>query len=152
MYICGLLVFLACYFTSGVLTQDIPVSQQCLGCICEAASSCNITEHCSGKVCGPFSITMEYWTDSGKPTINGESPNSSKAFANCASDKYCSILSIQGYMNKFQQDCDEDGEIDCDDFTIIHLNGGYHCKGLRMPEPYGKLYRKCKKRVGLFEL
>lgn len=49
-----------------------PVSQTCLGCICEASSGCNTTLKCNGDVCGPFRITWAYWADSGKPTLSDE--------------------------------------------------------------------------------
>lgn len=128
--------------------SDLPVTQQCLGCICEAISGCNTTNTCTGDVCGPFRITWAYWADSGKPTVNGESPEAAGAYGNCAGDTYCAALSVQGYMNKFQQDCNGDGKIDCDDFATIHKLGGYGCKGAQLPEPYGERYRQCKKIVG----
>ncbi|XP_050308861.1 lysozyme-like [Anthonomus grandis grandis] len=132
---------------SAALGDDLPVTQQCLGCICEAISGCNTTAVCSGDVCGPFRITWAYWSDSGKPTVRGESPESATAYANCAGDTYCAALSVQGYMSKFQQDCNKDGRIDCDDFALIHALGGYGCAG-NMPEPYGQRYRQCKAIVG----
>jgi len=52
-----------------VTAQEI--SQKCIGCICEAASGCNITVGCDGPVCGPFYITKQYWIDAGRPYING---------------------------------------------------------------------------------
>ena len=48
------------------------MAKECLGCICDAASGCNTTIGCAGDVCGPFKITMNYWTDGGKPTLDGE--------------------------------------------------------------------------------
>lgn len=53
--------------------QKADVSQVCLGCLCEAVSGCNTTVGCSGDVCGPFRMTRSYWTDGGKPTLEGES-------------------------------------------------------------------------------
>lgn len=53
-----------------------PVTDICLGCICEAVSGCNRTLNCNGDVCGLFRITWAYWSDSGKPTLNGEAPGS----------------------------------------------------------------------------
>lgn len=92
-------------FFSAVSADDLPVTQQCLGCICEAISGCNTTNVCSGDVCGPFRITWAYWADAGKPTVSGESPESATAYAHCAGDTYCSALCVQGYMSKFQQVC-----------------------------------------------
>lgn len=55
--------------------QESPVTQTCLGCICEAISGCNRTTTCAGDVCGLFRITWAYWADAGKPTVAGEAPS-----------------------------------------------------------------------------
>jgi len=52
-----------------------PVSELCLGCICEAASNCNRSLGCNGDVCGLFRITWAYWADAGKPVIAQDNPN-----------------------------------------------------------------------------
>ncbi|KYQ46175.1 hypothetical protein ALC60_14839 [Trachymyrmex zeteki] len=44
--------------------------QKCIGCICEAASGCNITVGCNGPVCGPFYITKQYWDCTGNGVID----------------------------------------------------------------------------------
>lgn len=56
--------------------QESPVTQTCLGCICEAISGCNRTTTCAGDVCGLFRITWAYWADAGKPTVANEPPSS----------------------------------------------------------------------------
>lgn len=56
---------------------DIPVTDICLGCICEASSGCDRSLQCGGDVCGLFRITWAYWADSGKHTQPGEDPNGS---------------------------------------------------------------------------
>lgn len=91
------------YFPAVYGQSDLPVTQQCLGCICEAISSCDTSGSCAGDVCGPFRITWAYWSDAGKPTVSGESPEAATAYSNCARDTYCSALAVQGYMHKFQQ-------------------------------------------------
>lgn len=83
--------------------DDLPVTQQCLGCLCEAASQCHTNIGCNGDVCGPFKITWGYWADGGKPTVNNEPSTAERAFHNCATDTYCAALAVQGYMAKFQQ-------------------------------------------------
>lgn len=88
---------------SGQSPTDLPVTQACLGCICEAISGCNTTQVCSGDVCGPFRITWAYWSDAGKPTVNNEAPDSQTAYKNCVVDTYCAALAVQGYMQKYQQ-------------------------------------------------
>ncbi|XP_066159224.1 lysozyme-like [Euwallacea fornicatus] len=140
-------VVVAVSLLAGIFADELPVTQQCLGCICEAISGCNTTNTCLGDVCGPFRITWAYWSDAGKPTIGGESPDAPAAYSHCAGDTYCAALCVQGYMNKFQQDCNGDGKIDCDDFAAIHTLGGYGCRGA-LPEPYGERYRQCKTIVG----
>ena len=62
-----------------ILVQNstaLPVTDICLGCICEAASECDRRLKCSGDVCGLFRITWAYWSDGGKPTQQGEAPDS----------------------------------------------------------------------------
>lgn len=91
---------------AGAFAQDyskLPVTQACLGCICEAASGCDTTQKCGGDVCGPFRITWAYWADAGKPTVNNEKNDTPTAYSNCASDTFCAALAVQGYMQKFQQ-------------------------------------------------
>lgn len=44
-----------CIYSTGVVLQDLPVTQQCLGCICEAISGCNTTNICAGKTFFHFS-------------------------------------------------------------------------------------------------
>lgn len=56
--------------------NSLPVTDVCLGCICEAASGCDRSLGCAGEVCGLFRITWPYWSDSGKPTQQGETPDS----------------------------------------------------------------------------
>ncbi|KYB26179.1 lysozyme [Tribolium castaneum] len=145
----GVVLVFAALCVAAVFGQsDLPVTQQCLGCICEAISSCDTSGSCAGDVCGPFRITWAYWSDAGKPTVGGESPEAVTAYSNCARDTYCSALAVQGYMHKFQQDCNNDGKIDCDDFALIHKLGGYGCKGAAFPGVYGERYLQCKAIVG----
>ncbi|KAI4457188.1 destabilase-related [Holotrichia oblita] len=123
------------------LTQACLVTQACLGCICEGISGCNVTSTCQGEVCGPFRITWPYWADAGKPTVNNEGPSSDTAYKNCALDTFCSALAVQGYMQKYQQDCNNDGKIDCDDYAAIHKLGGYGCQG-QLPYEYNRRYQQ----------
>jgi len=95
-----------------------PVEQYCLDCLCYAASKCNLNQHCSGTVCGPFLISWAYWADGGKQ--GGD-------YVTCSRNKACSESTVQGYMNKWQQDCNGDGVIDCVDFAMIHQLGPYAC-------------------------
>ncbi|XP_033228797.1 lysozyme-like [Belonocnema kinseyi] len=114
-------------YVYGQTDPSAPVSQTCLGCICEASSGCNVTLGCNSDVCGPFRITWAYWADGGKPTLDGPS-DPKNAYANCVSDAFCSAKAVQGYMAKYgNQDCNGDGKIDCFDYAKIHRNGGFAC-------------------------
>ena len=55
------------------------VAADCLGCLCEASTSCNSTIGCTsappgGYFCGPFLISRAYWVDAGKPVLGGDDP------------------------------------------------------------------------------
>ncbi|XP_017049518.2 lysozyme [Drosophila ficusphila] len=111
---------------------DKPVTELCLNCLCEAMSGCNATSICINPEkgsCGIFRITWAYWVDAGKLTVNGESPDSDRAFINCANDPHCAADSVQNYMKKFNQDCNDDGEMDCMDYVKIHKLGGLWLSG-----------------------
>ncbi|XP_055905749.1 lysozyme-like [Eupeodes corollae] len=122
------LVILGLAVLANSQASDPPVTNVCLGCICEAISGCNQTKTCNGDVCGLFRITWPYWSDGGKLTLNNESPQSQTAFQNCVTDPYCAADTIQNYMKKFGQDCNGDAVIDCYDYAAIHKLGGYGCQ------------------------
>ncbi len=71
-----------------------------------------------GSYCGPYLISWAYWSDGGKP--GGD-------YVNCATDRYCSERAVEGYMQKWKNDCNGDGVLDCTDFAIIHKTGPYSC-------------------------
>lgn len=127
-------------FVSG---QKQDITQVCLGCICEAISGCNVTQGCTGDICGPFHITWGYWADSGKPTINGQPVTDNNAYSNCANDAQCAARALQGYMEKYGQDCNNDGSINCDDYVRIHYLGGYGCAN-PLPPKYENAYTACR--------
>ncbi|CAD7089618.1 unnamed protein product [Hermetia illucens] len=122
-----------------VPSDQPPVTEVCLGCICEAISGCNTTEKCNGDTCGLFRITWAYWSDAGKPTQNGEDPSSQTAYPNCVNEPYCAARAVQNYMARFGQDCNGDGVINCYDHAAIHKLGGYGCKGDLTVNYYTKL-------------
>ncbi|KAB0794164.1 hypothetical protein PPYR_13784 [Photinus pyralis] len=144
-------VFICGYYVICVSSEDgkpkNPLTQVCLGCICEAISGCNTTRKCVGNICGPFSITWGYWADGNKPTIAQKSVDDPDAYASCANDPYCAASAVQQYMYKFYQDCNGDGKVDCDDFAAIHKLGGYGCQG-PLPDFYVQRYRQCMLHVG----
>ncbi|EEB19554.1 conserved hypothetical protein [Pediculus humanus corporis] len=104
-----------------------PADDICIGCLCEAASSCNTTLGCNGSVCGLFRITYPFWVDAGKPVIALDNPDSPDAWVRCVTEPFCAAQAVQQYFTKFQQDCNRDGKIDCVDFASIHHLGGYGC-------------------------
>lgn len=57
------LVFIA--VVALVAAGDLNLPDKCLGCLCEAATGCNVNT-CHGSICGPFSLTWAYWSDAGK--------------------------------------------------------------------------------------
>ncbi|XP_017887289.1 lysozyme-like [Ceratina calcarata] len=124
-----------------VAGQDTLLSRVCLGCICEAASGCNVTIGCEETVCGPFRITWAYWADGGKPSLD-DNPNAKDMYARCVNDPYCAARTVQGYMTKYSQDCNGDGIINCDDFARIHHLGGYGCSG-GLNAKYENAYKLC---------
>ncbi|KAK0179466.1 hypothetical protein PV327_005216 [Microctonus hyperodae] len=124
--------------------QVIP--QQCFGCICEASSHCDLKAGCRGDVCGPFSITWGYWADGGKPTLNNEKPDAPSAYANCVNDVGCAARTVQGYIDRYAQDCNGDGVMNCDDYVRLHRLGGYGCNGPIDPK-YMESYQSCMKYV-----
>ncbi|XP_037032108.1 lysozyme 1-like [Bradysia coprophila] len=140
-YVCGDVSHLA-----GAGTKTPDVTEVCLGCICEASSGCNRTLSCNGDVCGLFRITWAYWADSGKPTQPGESPDAVNAYSNCVNEPFCAARSVQGYMAKFGQDCNDDGKINCLDHAAIHIHGGYGCRN-PLPEKYKVKFDECLSNI-----
>lgn len=119
-----------------------PVTDICLGCICQAVSNCNRTLSCNGEVCGLFRITRPYWTDAQKPVQNGDHADNPGAFENCVNEPLCAARTVQNYMLKFQQDCNNDHVINCYDHAAIHILGGYGCGGA-LPQHYSNTLQQC---------
>ena len=43
------------------------MTPQCIHCMCQAATGCNITKTCADSGhCGAFHISLSYWIDGGK--------------------------------------------------------------------------------------
>ncbi|RWS30551.1 Destabilase-like protein [Leptotrombidium deliense] len=101
------------------INGEEPVSDNCLSCICEASSGCDLKKQCEGDFCGAYLISWAYWSDGGKPGTD---------YISCALNKKCAERAIQGYMSKWLTDCNADGVIDCDDFAAIHKLGPQSCK------------------------
>jgi len=93
-----------------------------------------------------FGLTWAYWADSGKPVLQGDNPNDGQAYARCANDKNCARQSVLNYLNRFAQDCNNDGIVDCLDYASIHKLGGYGCHG-QLNQEYKNKYNACQKSV-----
>lgn len=112
----------------GQYHEDYLVSRPCLGCLCEAASGCNVTIGCGGGLCGALRITREYFIDS---EINAEPQYANVLFESCAQNLECSAAIVRKYMAKFAPrvgDCSGDGIITCIDFALIHRFGPRSCR------------------------
>ncbi|XP_017107983.1 lysozyme-like [Drosophila bipectinata] len=123
-----------------------PVTETCLYCICEALNGCNATAVCVNGACGIFRITWDQWVDCGRLTIPGDSPLSDNAFTNCANDPICAADTLQSYMAKFGQDCNNDDKEDCYDYGAIHYMGPWNCKEDR-PFYYESTFTSCVRKA-----
>ncbi|KAL9918391.1 lysozyme 2-like isoform 1-T1 [Glossina fuscipes fuscipes] len=72
--------------SNAQLEAKNPVTDVCLGCLCEATSGCKQTAICNYGACGLFRVTSAYWVDGGKLTLSNESPGLPEAFPNCVND------------------------------------------------------------------
>lgn len=64
-----------CMFTGQVASV---VPEDCLGCLCQASSGCNLTTPCTTGhqyLCGPFLISWAYWADAGKFVLANDNPD-----------------------------------------------------------------------------
>ncbi|KAK2706380.1 hypothetical protein QYM36_016427 [Artemia franciscana] len=132
--------------------SDGDITPNCLGCICESGTKCNISVTCispwpEAYWCGPFLISWAYWSDAGKPVLAGDDPTRKGAFEACVQDVDCSVNTVKAYMTRFKQDCNDDGRIDCEDYVRIHRNGGYGCKAPIEETQYYKNFQTCKNIV-----
>lgn len=67
-------------FTLSLGQVSSVVFEDCLKCMCYASSKCNLTFGCtSGQqiLCGPFLISPEYWTESGRQVLPNDNPDRS---------------------------------------------------------------------------
>lgn len=133
-----------------VVSNPTPVTDICLGCICQAVSNCNRTLACNGEVCGLFRITRPYWADAKKTVQNGETADSPGAFEHCVNEPLCAARTVQSYMSRFQQDCNNDGVINCYDHAAIHIHGGYGCSA-PLPQHYSNTLQQCLAQAQNFQ-
>merc|ERR1712080_532473 len=104
----------------------------CIGCICEASTRCNVTTKCiSGGSC----------------VLEGDSPGDPGAWRRCALDIICSANTIRSYINRFGKDCNGDALVTCEDYTMIHKNGGWNCGTSLIGSNFSNLFQTCKDTV-----
>jgi hypothetical protein len=103
----------------------IDMSNECMECICEAASACDLNAKCTGlpldetgRHCGPYQLDGNYWRLGGR--MGGD-------FERCVSDKECAEQTVTRFIRRMSFDCNEDGVIDCLDYAAIHKAGPKSC-------------------------
>ena len=65
----------------------------------------------------------------------------------CTNDLECASRIVRSHMNAFAQDCNGDGLVTCDDYALMHRNGGYICNTPLESTQYWKIYSQCKSLV-----
>merc|ERR1712062_811570 len=153
------LLFLATLIQSGIsgpTTECLDnsdtegsITNSCLGCICEASTRCDVFTGCvaNGALCGPFLISKGFWIDSGRCVLEGDDPNSDQSLLRCTNDLKCSSRIVRSHSNAFAQDCNGDGLVTCDDYAMMHRNGGYECSNPLAGTDYWQIYEECKEMV-----
>jgi len=122
------------------------ITNQCLGCICEASSRCDKLTGCvaNGALCGPFLISRLFWIDAGRCTLDGDDPNDVQSWRKCSTDLQCASRIVRSHTEAFAQDCNGDGLITCDDYVMMHRNGAYECSKPIQDTEFWKIYQECK--------
>ncbi|XKL66939.1 hypothetical protein PGB90_010359 [Kerria lacca] len=121
-------------------------TEKCLSCICEATSSCNQTLECLGEYCGMFLISRSYWIDAGSPVLQKDNVNETEAFQRCVTDPYCASRTVNQYVQRFIQDCNNDGILSCDDYARLHYLGYLQCTRALRNVTYYRIFQTCFQR------
>ncbi|XP_026321248.1 invertebrate-type lysozyme 2-like isoform X2 [Hyposmocoma kahamanoa] len=127
-------------------TSNVTVTKECLACLCQAISGCKQGVRCEGVVCGVYRITKGFWDDADRPTLPGQSPEEDDAYSNCAIDPYCAAQAVEGYMQRYAQDCNNDGVVNCYDYIAIHKLGPFGCSA-PLQKSYLKVFNNCEAAV-----
>lgn len=134
------------FFFAEIYLSNLNAS--CIRCLCESLTNCDVTRGCQNQYCGPFSISRIYWADAGKVTFPDDNENRENAFSDCARDYNCASKIITNYMIKYAKDCNNDGVVDCLDYSLIHVNGYPSCHLNLSSAAHGKeffnRYQRCK--------
>uniref|UniRef100_A0A1I8N5P1 lysozyme n=1 Tax=Musca domestica TaxID=7370 RepID=A0A1I8N5P1_MUSDO len=111
-----------------------PMDEQCMHCLCTTINDCKPVKCLKTYTCGIFEISHSYWMDSGKTVLNGNlnyytgGEEEFRDYLQCINDDKCSRETVIKYMQRFQEDCNKDGVIDCYDYIALHLLGPKGCK------------------------
>merc|ERR1711937_324739 len=124
-------------------------NDNCIGCICEASTGCKKNTKCinGDSFCGPFLISKGFWIDAGQCVLDNDNPNDAQAWKRCALDLVCSANTIRSYINRFGKDCDGDQLVTCEDYVMIHKNGGWNCGKSLAGTKFWQVYKTCKNVV-----
>ncbi|XP_054269222.1 invertebrate-type lysozyme 6-like isoform X1 [Macrosteles quadrilineatus] len=137
------------YFSKAVYTKEHSqlVSEECLDCLCQLLTKCDLYRGCQNGDCGPFGVTMPFWEDAvGIQDQDGAKRNDPKLiseYEKCATDLICTTKAIQNYMELYKRDCNKDGVIDCLDFAAIHTQGPTGCLNQPFPEKKKNFMENC---------
>lgn len=66
------------------------------------------------------------------------------AFVDCATDFGCASDTIRSYMNRFGKDCNGDQLVTCEDYMMLHKNGGWNCGKSLAGSEFWKKYTECR--------
>jgi len=69
------------------------------------------------------------------------------AWRRCALDIVCSANTIRSYINRFGKDCNGDALVTCEDYTMIHKNGGWNCGTSLVGSNFWDIFQTCKDTV-----
>ena len=86
------------------------------------------------------------------------------AWKRCALDLVCSANTIRSYINRFgkviviardyacvshanAQDCNGDQLVTCEDYVMIHKNGGWNCGNSLQGSKFWNIFQECKDMV-----
>merc|ERR1719220_2456903 len=100
-----------------------------------------------GSFCGPFLLSKPFWVDGGSCVLEGDSPGDQGAWRRCALDIICSANTIRSYINRFGKDCNGDALVTCEDYTMIHKNGGWNCGTSLVGSNFWEIFQTCKDTV-----
>lgn len=114
----SLLVLFICIGSVFSQQNSLP-SENCIRCLCHARTGCFILRNCAS-----YSISQDYWTQAGRPTVLDDDPNNAMSYTKCMQSDTCIMETIRGYIDsKIIKDCDCDNQMTCKDFAAIHLKG-----------------------------